>query len=610
MKILHLLIFILLFGAGYSMADTKYEYQITGTVSKKGGGPLEGVTVLLKGKDVSALTDEDGTFEIVSPVAIRMKAAQKQTLAFKLHGNAIRFSLVEGNLSGNVSIFCGNGRRIASIDFSNLNPMTEQITLPQLSSGLNIVRVIINNNVYTCQLVRLGNELHLTNRNTASRTDDIFSLAKITDSEAIDSLIATKENFKESVTPINSYNLSDISIEMDSIVEESEIAWGRKENPTDHCTVGSLPEYSALNKANSKLPDPFMKLDGTRITSKSEWACQRELLYRQLIKYIYGEKPIPPKEAVSGTVSTQSISVKVKDGQKECSFTATVKMNGATQPAPAIIQYASGASAPSGVATISFSPKEVSGGSGDKEGPFFDFYGKRHEAGYLVAWACQVSRIIDVLEQNPSIIDPSRIAVTGCSRFGKGAFVAGVLDNRIALTIPVESGIGGTVGLRLVEQLDTQGEWPYHAISYVRWFSEVALGKFTSGNNAGADNTDRLPVDMHSAMALIAPRGLYIVDNPSGTYAGLDAKSAWVTASIGKKIFEALGVGDHFSCVGASGNHCQWRNKYDASMNAMVDKFLKGNNSANTGEVSTDLGNKPNPEQYIDWTVPTLDGEL
>ena len=95
MKILHLLIFILLFGAGYSMADTKYEYQITGTVSKKGGGPLEGVTVLLKGKDVSALTDEDGTFEIVSPVAIRMKAAQKQTLAFKLHGNAIRFSLLK-----------------------------------------------------------------------------------------------------------------------------------------------------------------------------------------------------------------------------------------------------------------------------------------------------------------------------------------------------------------------------------------------------------------------------------------------------------------------------------------------------------------------------------
>ncbi len=555
------------------------------------------------------MTKEDGTFNIVSPVAIRMKTAQAQTLSFKLHGNTLRFSLAEANLNGNVSIFSGNGKRISSIDFSNLNPVTEQITLPSLASGLNIVRFVINKNVYSCQLIRLGNELHLTNRNSVSRTDDIFSLAKTTDSDAIDTLVATKENFQKSVIPIDSYDLNDISIEMDSIVEENEIAWGRKENPTDNCTVSTLPEYNEL-KANSKLPDPFMKINGTRITSKSEWACQRELLYRQLIKYIYGEKPVPPKEAVSGTVSTESISVKVKDGQKECSFTATVKMNGATQPAPAIIQYASGASAPTGVATISFSPKEVSGGSGDKEGPFFDFYGKKHEAGYLVAWAWQVSRIIDVLEQNPGIIDPGRIAVTGCSRFGKGAFVAGVLDNRVALTIPVESGIGGTVGLRLVEQLDTQGEWPYHAISYVRWFSEVALGKFTSGNNAGADNTDRLPVDMHSAMALIVPRGLYIVDNPSGTYAGLDAKSAWVTASVGKKIFEALGVGDHFSYVGASGSHCQWRDNYTASLNAMVNKFLKGDNSANTGEIKTDLGSKPNPEQYYDWEIPTLDGEL
>lgn len=608
MKILHLL--VLLFWTGYSLADTSYEYRITGTVTKKGGGPLGGVTVLLKGKNDSAVTKNDGTFEIALPVSIRMKAAPSQTLSFRLHGNTVRFSSVEGNLSGNVSIFSGNGRRIASIDFSNLNPVTEQITLPQLASGLNIIKVVIDKKVYTCQIVRLGNELHLTNRNTDSRTDDIFSLAKTTQSDPVDTLVAKKKNFKESVTPIDSYDLTDVSIEMDSIVETSEVAWGKKENPTDHCTVGSLPEYSEL-KANPKLPDPFKKLDGTRITSKSEWACQRELLLRQLIKYIYGEKPVPPKEAVSGTVSTSNITVKVEAGGKSCTFSAKVSMNGAKQPAPAFIQYASGASAPSGVATISFNPVEVSGGTGDKSGPFFDFYGKRHEAGYLVAWAWQVSRIIDVLEQNPGIIDPYKIAVTGCSRYGKGAFVAGVLDNRVALTIPVESGIGGTVALRLVEQLEGQGrEWPYHAISYVRWFSEVALGKFTNDNNASSDNTDRLPVDMHSAMALIAPRALYIVDNPSGTYPGLDARSAWVTASVGKKIFEALGVGDHFACVGASGNHCQWRAKYTNSLNAMVNKFLKGDESAKTGEVTTDLGNKPNPEQYYDWEVPTLGGEL
>jgi len=388
------------------------------------------------------------------------------------------------------------------------------------------------------------------------------------------------------------------------------VAWGEAENPTADCTVGELPAASSFTTGNPKLPDPFTKLDGTRITDRSEWACRREEIRQQALKYIYGDKPIPPAGAVSGSVSTSSISVQVNDGGST-SFTATVNMNGASQPAPAIITYGgSGASAPSGVATINITPTETTGGSGAKSGPFFDVYGSNHPAGYMVSNAWVISRIIDVLEQNPGVIDPYRLGVTGCSRWGKGAFVAGVLDNRIALTIPVESGIGGTVALRLVEQLDTSGEWPYHAISYVRWLSEVALGPFTSGNSAGADNTDRLPVDMHEMMALIAPRGLYIVDNPSPDYAGLDRNSAWVTGNVAKEIFEALGVGDHIAYQGASGGHCQWRTQYTASLNAMVDKFLKGNDAATTGNFDTDLGGPPNPSQYYDFTVPELTGEL
>ncbi|MBN1308602.1 MAG: hypothetical protein JXA18_11830, partial [Chitinispirillaceae bacterium] len=150
------------------------------------------------------------------------------------------------------------------------------------------------------------------------------------------------------------------------------------------------------------------------------------------------------------------------------------------------------------------------------------------------------------------------------------------------------------------------GEWPYHAISYVRWLSEVALGKFTSENNASGDNTDRLPVDIHSAMALIAPRGCYVVDNPSIN--NLDPKEAWVTASAGKMVFEALGVGKHFAYIGAGGGHCQWRSQYDGELSAMIDRFLKGNNSANTGKMSG--GASVNVGQYINWDAPVLAGEL
>lgn len=388
--------------------------------------------------------------------------------------------------------------------------------------------------------------------------------------------------------------------------------WGLVENPSAGCTVGPLPSVSSLT-ADPKLPDPFKKMDGTPITSKSEWACRREEILQQSYAFIYGEKPVPEEGSVSGTVSNNSISVQAVGPEGTATFTATVNMNGATAPAPAIIGYGglSGMPLPSGVATITFSPIEAQGGSGAKNGPFYNAYGSDHPAGYLTAQAWQISRILDVLEQNPGVIDPYHVGVTGCSRYGKGAFVAGVLDNRIALTIPVESGISGTVGLRLIEVFgDSGSEWPYHGISYVRWHSEVALGQFTTANNADGDNTAKLPIDMHEAMALIVPRGLYIVDNPSTMYNGLDRRAAWVTGNVGKLIFEGLGVGDHIAYEGASGTHCSWRSQYTASLNAMVDKFLKGNDAAETGNFNTDLPSPPNPANHYDWTVPTLSGEL
>jgi hypothetical protein len=389
--------------------------------------------------------------------------------------------------------------------------------------------------------------------------------------------------------------------------------WGEDENPSAGCAVGTLPTVGSL-MANAKLPDPFKKLDGSRITTKGEWRCRREEILRQAYTFIWGDKPVPAASNVNGTVSNTSITVQVTGGMANASFNVTVNMNGATAPAPAIIGYGglSGMPVPSGVATITFTAIESQGGSGAKNGPFYSYYGSNHPAGYLTAQAWQVSRVLDVLEKNPNIIDPRRVGVTGCSRWGKGAFVAGMLDNRIALTIPVESGLGGTVGLRLVEVLDSYSgsEWPYHGISYVRWMSEVALGQFTTGNSAGADNTARLPVDMHELMGLIAPRGLYIVDNPSTMYNGLDRNAAWVTGNVGKMIYEALGVPNNMSYQAASGTHCSWRSQYTASLTAMIDKFLKGNMSATTGNVATDLPNPPNPRDHIDWTAPTLSGSL
>lgn len=69
-------------------------------------------------------------------------------------------------------------------------------------------------------------------------------------------------------------------------------------------------------------------------------------------------------------------------------------------------------------------------------GTFYELYGSNATASAMAAWAWGVSRIIDVLEKDPKIkIKAGKLAVTGCSRNGKGALVAGAFEERIALTV-------------------------------------------------------------------------------------------------------------------------------------------------------------------------------
>jgi hypothetical protein len=235
---------------------------------------------------------------------------------------------------------------------------------------------------------------------------------------------------------------------------------------------------------------------------------------------------------VTGTVSSTSISVKVTSQGKSSSFSATVSLPGTgSAPYPAIVVLASaGFGAPldsgvvkgEGVACITYDPYAVGKegtGRASKQGAFYSIYGSNSTTGLLVAWAWGVSRIIDVIEQSDgSILEASAVGVTGCSRFGKGAFVVGVFDQRIALTMPIESGSAGVPIFRGIPGEGAQslssayGEQP--------WLGD-GFGSFTG-------SPTKLPVDTHEMVAMVAPRELFIMDNPH--IANLGPKSASVAA--------------------------------------------------------------------------------
>ncbi|MFC6094994.1 cellulose-binding protein, partial [Saccharothrix lopnurensis] len=352
--------------------------------------------------------------------------------------------------------------------------------------------------------------------------------------------------------------------------------------------------------SNSRLPDPFTRLNGTRISSKSDWRCRRAEIRELAERHVYGDKPAKPT-SVTGTVSGSGITVTVSHNGRTASFSATVQLPSGTGPFPAVIVYGGfgGDTATirsSGAAVISFDPYSV-GREGtprnNKQGAFYSIYGNTSSTGLLAAWAWGVSRIIDVIETNGGNVLRADIGVTGCSRFGKGAFAAGVFDQRIALTMPIESG---TAGLPIHRGVNAEGgQTLSSAYGEQPWFGD-AFGSYTG-------NPNNLPIDTHSLVAMVAPRGLFIMDNPH--IANLGPRSAGVAALGGAEVYKALGAQNNilYHSNVSDGTHCANRSEWRTPLQQAIGKFLR-NTGSFTGGITMHSKATGTLSQWRDWTTP------
>jgi Cellulose binding domain len=357
--------------------------------------------------------------------------------------------------------------------------------------------------------------------------------------------------------------------------------------------------------ASSRLPDPFRKFDGSRIATRADWRCRKAETRELVERFVYGDKPAKPS-SVTGTVSSSSITVNVSQNGRSASFSASVQLptSGGSGPFPAVIVVGGlGADTATirsaGAAVINYDPLAV-GREGtprnNKQGAFYTIYGATSSTGILAAWAWGASRIIDVIESSGGSVLRADVGVTGCSRYGKGAFAVGVLDDRIDLTMPVESGTGGVPAFRSVAQ--ESGAQPLSsAYGEQPWLGD-AFSSYT-GNPAG------LPVDTHQMVAMVAPRGLFIMENPSVDWLG--ATSGSVAALGGAEVYRALGAGDNISYWSdvADGTHCAVRSEWRSTMQQYIQKFLL-NSGSSTGTFRISSRKAGNLSQWRDWTTPTL----
>jgi len=185
--------------------------------------------------------------------------------------------------------------------------------------------------------------------------------------------------------------------------------------------------------------------------------------------------------------------------------------------------------------------------------------------GLLGVWAWGESRIIDYLETDPTI-DPTRLIVSGVSRTGKAALVAGAFDDRIALTAPVVTGGGGVGAYRFSgagrggkEGLDEMMK------KYPNWFSPH-LREFRG-------HADRLPFDQHWFIALIAPRAFLALEGTDDAVSLENAvKHSWFGA---QPAFALLGAKNKLGVNYANHGHALTPEDWTAMLD-FADRELRG----------------------------------
>jgi hypothetical protein len=365
------------------------------------------------------------------------------------------------------------------------------------------------------------------------------------------------------------------------------------------CPIPYMPTFEELPEVEG-LPNPFMWSDGRgEISNYSDWKCRRAEIAAEIQHYEVGEKPGRPED-IKASYANDTLTVEVTVNGETLTLTSIINLPEGEGPFPAVIGMGRSSLPESlfegrDVAQMSFNFGQVMAHTQTRGSePINELYPELEEMGAYIAWPWGVSRLIDGLElvSEDLNINTERLAVSGCSFAGKMALFSGAFDERVSLTISIESGGGGYTTWRYSETL---GNVETLARTNYAWFLQE-LSQFSN-------DVEKLPYDHHELMAMVAPRALFVTGNPDYTW--LADESGYVGSRAAEKVYEALGIPDRFAYSQIDSHpHCSVPDSQIPELEAYIDKFLLGDDST-----STDIGTSsynPDLSQWIDWEVPEL----
>jgi len=348
--------------------------------------------------------------------------------------------------------------------------------------------------------------------------------------------------------------------------------------------------YDESKVGTYTLPDPLTFNDGKKVRNALDWERRRIEIVKLFQENVYGRNPQPPKQidftvfdsgrsALGGKAVRKQVTIYFspnREGPKEDMLIYIPA--GAHKPVPLILAlnfsgnqavvndpaiklatlwnrethepeqakeesrgYDTGFEVEKvlgrgyGFATICYQDidPDFQGGFVHGVRPLFFKKGQTEPAaddwGAIGAWSYGLSRAMDYLEKDRDV-DPKRVSILGHSRLGKTVLWAGALDQRFAMVISSCPGEGGASLARR-----NYGET-------IRNLTDRFPYQFSANYKNFADRPEKLPVDTHELIALIAPRPVYITGAEDDQWA--DPKGEFLACVAAGPVYTLLGGKD------------------------------------------------------------------
>ncbi len=313
--------------------------------------------------------------------------------------------------------------------------------------------------------------------------------------------------------------------------------------------------FWAEAEAVPALPDVLTFSDGRPVTSHNEWRERRLEIVKWLLDECFGRTPHALGRAEplgwgwhriwSETVPTASFILRAYlpegAGPHPCMIWGDACWDGMT---PEVIFDFN----QRGIGVLAFNrlelaPDDASLGSSGLRRAMADKGGA--VPGAIACWAWGVSRTVDAAGDIPGV-DPLRLGVTGHSRGGKTALLAGALDERLSVICDNQSGCMGSASLLHVAE---GGERLSDIVEHFPFWFSPELKKWVG-------REEEMGFDLHSFKALMAPRALLYTGSDDDLWANKEGVEA--THAAAAKVWELLGAGSNPVMVWRKGAHGHW----------------------------------------------------